>query len=150
MAEVLRSGMITEVLKGYWVIPFVSIKECPTTRAVLAYSGLNNKLLDGNSSRCIIWIEDVARVLDKKVVSDFITVLWNVWNSRNNFIFQGIDEEAKVIWERVASLSQDFQIFNLLEKPMLPRTAMEKVWRKPSQGVVKINFNAIVAGKTTS
>ncbi|MBA0579300.1 hypothetical protein Gorai_021561, partial [Gossypium raimondii] len=66
------------------------------------------------------------------------------------FSWNGIDEEAKVIWERAVSLSHDFQIFNLLEKPMLPRMVMEKVWRKPSQGVVKINFNAIVAGKTTS
>ncbi|MBA0666336.1 hypothetical protein Goklo_002758, partial [Gossypium klotzschianum] len=92
----------------------------------------------------------VARVLDQKAVSDFITILWNVWSSRNNFIFRGIDEEAKVIWERAASLSHNFRIFNLLEKPMLPRSVVVKVWMKPPQGVVKINFDATVAGKKTS
>ncbi|MFQ6666298.1 hypothetical protein Gotur_032699 [Gossypium turneri] len=103
-----------------------AMKECPTARAVLALGGLNNNLLDGNTLGVSIGLK------------------------LNNFIFRGIDEEAKVIWERAASLSHNFRIFNLLEKPMLPRSVVVKVWMKPPQGVVKINFDATVAGKKTS
>ncbi|KAK5833396.1 hypothetical protein PVK06_017221 [Gossypium arboreum] len=102
------------------------MKDCPKTRVVLEYGGCHNNFLDGNYSCCIDWIEAVAHVLDKMVVSDFITVLWNIWNSRNNRIFWGVEEEAKVIWERAASLSHDFRIFNLEEVPMLPRTRVEE------------------------
>ncbi|KAK5811811.1 hypothetical protein PVK06_027184 [Gossypium arboreum] len=61
-----------------------AMKNCPRAPAVLVYDGLNNKVLEGTYSLCIDWIEDVARTLDKKAFSDFITVLWNIWNSRNN------------------------------------------------------------------
>ncbi|MBA0597709.1 hypothetical protein Gorai_007508 [Gossypium raimondii] len=44
----------------------------------------------------------------------------------------------------------DFRIFNLLEKPMLPKLVVEKVWKKPGQGVVKINFNTIANGRKMS
>lgn len=103
-----------------------AMKDCPMARAVLVYGGFKNKLIDGYYSWCINWIEDVVRELDKKAISNFITVLWNIWNSRNNRIFWGTEEEAKVTWERAVSLSHDFRIFNLLES-----TIMEKVWRKP-------------------
>ncbi|KAG8489183.1 hypothetical protein CXB51_017231 [Gossypium anomalum] len=57
-------------------------------------------------------IEDVARVLDKKEISDFIIVFWN--------------------------------------KPILPRPVMKKTWRKPIQGVIKINFDATITGNKMS
>ncbi|KAG8496274.1 hypothetical protein CXB51_009517 [Gossypium anomalum] len=95
-------------------------------------------------------IEDVARELDNKAIFDLITVLWNVWNSRNNHIFHDEEEEAKVTWERAAFLSHDFRNFNLVEKPLLPRTTMEKVRRKPLQGVIKINFDATTLNKKKS
>lgn len=70
----------------------------------------------------------MARELDFKAVSDLITVIWSIWNCRNNRIFKGAEEGAKVTWERAVALSKDFWIFNPLEKPMLPKKAMEKVW----------------------
>ncbi|MBA0753646.1 hypothetical protein Gogos_021878 [Gossypium gossypioides] len=115
----LRCGVEKETL-------LYVMRNCLRAGAVLVYGGLNNKLLGGSYSRCVDWIEDVARTLDKKSFSDFITVLWNIWNSQNNRVFRGVEEEAKVTWEKAASLSQDFRIFNLLEKPMLPRPIMEK------------------------
>ncbi|MBA0804899.1 hypothetical protein Gohar_004454, partial [Gossypium harknessii] len=115
--------------------------------AMLEFRGLNNKFLGGRYSRCIDWIEDVARELDNKAVSDFITVLWNIWNSRNNCIFRGVEDDARVTWERAATLSRDFWIFNLVEDPMLPRKAVTKAWKKPYQGVLKINFDASTHGK---
>ncbi|MBA0702112.1 hypothetical protein Goari_022061, partial [Gossypium aridum] len=108
-------------------------------------------VLLGSYCRFVDWIEDVARTLDKKAFSDFIMVLWNIWNSRNNRVFRDVEEEAKVIWERVTTtLSQDFLILNLLEKPMLPKPVVEEVWKKPGQGVVKINFNSTANGRKMS
>ncbi|MBA0787387.1 hypothetical protein Gotri_027388 [Gossypium trilobum] len=63
-----------------------ALKDCSMARKVLEFGGLDNKLLDGNYLRCVDWIDGAARILDIKALSDFITVLWNVWNSRNNKI----------------------------------------------------------------
>lgn len=41
-------------------------------------------------------------------------------------------------------MSHDFYIFNLMEKPLLPRPVLEKAWRKPLHGEVKINFDATI------
>ncbi|MBA0729068.1 hypothetical protein Golax_022903, partial [Gossypium laxum] len=125
------------------------LKDCPKARAVLAYGGLNKKLLDGSYDRCVDWIEDVARILDRKAFSDFITTLWNIWNSRNNRVFREVEEDAKIIWDKAASLSRDFRIFNLLEKPMIPKPVVEKGWQKPGLGTLKINFDDSVHDKKT-
>ncbi|MBA0867699.1 hypothetical protein Goshw_003055 [Gossypium schwendimanii] len=60
---------------------------------------------------------------------------------------QGVEDDAKVTLERAAALSRDFQIFNLVEDPLLSRKTMTKAWQKLHQGVLKINFDASVQGK---
>ncbi|KAG8491142.1 hypothetical protein CXB51_014335 [Gossypium anomalum] len=127
-----------------------AMKKCSRERAVLVYGGLKNTLLKGCYDRCVDWFEDVARSLDRKTFPNFITVFWNIWNSKNNRVFQEVEEEAKVTWDKAAALSQDFRIFNLLEKPMLPKSAIERTWKKPGKGVVKINFDASTNGGKTS
>ncbi|MBA0575531.1 hypothetical protein Golob_006879 [Gossypium lobatum] len=51
------------------------MKDCLKARAMLEFSGLNNKFLGGDYSRCIDWIEDIAHELDnkgKKVFYDLV------------------------------------------------------------------------------
>ncbi|MBA0873613.1 hypothetical protein Goshw_004708, partial [Gossypium schwendimanii] len=50
-----------------------AMKNCPRAQAVLVYGGLNNNLLEGSYFQCVDWIEDVARMLDKKALFDLIT-----------------------------------------------------------------------------
>ncbi|MBA0811001.1 hypothetical protein Gohar_002940, partial [Gossypium harknessii] len=95
------------------------IKDCPKAHAVLEFCGLNNMFLGRDYSRCIDWIEDIARV----------------------------EDDARLTWERAAALSRDFQIFSLVEDPLLLRKTVTKAWQKPHQGVLKINFDASVQGK---
>ncbi|MBA0552696.1 hypothetical protein Golob_023477 [Gossypium lobatum] len=121
------------------------MKNYPKARAVLVYGGFNNNLIEGSYYRCVDWIEDVARMLDNKAFSDFITVLWNIWNSRNNRVFHDVEEKAKVTWERAAALSQDFRIFNILEKPMLPKPVVENM----SFGLVVMDHDGFVLGGRT-
>ncbi|MBA0717421.1 hypothetical protein Golax_005247, partial [Gossypium laxum] len=66
--------------------------------------GWNKKSFE-NYGNCI-WdctkdcqVEESMRLLDKKVIIDFITILWNSWNNRSNFIFRGKEEEARK-WEK--------------------------------------------------
>ncbi|KAA3470358.1 reverse transcriptase [Gossypium australe] len=97
-----------------------ALRDCLKARAVLEHGGLNNRLLDEKFTRCIDWIEEAMRMLDKTAMTDLIT---DLWNSGNNCVFRGDDENARVTWERASCLSHGFRIFNLVEKPMLPKTS---------------------------
>ncbi|XP_012435430.1 uncharacterized protein LOC105762058 [Gossypium raimondii] len=105
---------------------FHALKDCPKARAVLTYRGIDNALVDGHYRRCVDCFEDAARSLDKKALSNFVTVLWNIWNSKNNKVFRNTDDEARVIWDRAAMLNKDFCIYNFLEKPLIPKSVGEK------------------------
>ncbi|MFQ6634232.1 hypothetical protein Gotur_010241, partial [Gossypium turneri] len=126
-----------------------TLKDCPIARAVLTFGGLDCRLLNKDYSSCIDWIEDAMRLLDKKAMANFITTLWNSWNNRNNYIFRGKKEASWIMWERAKTLSQDFRIHNMVNKPMLPLTTVLKKWVKPLSGFVKINFNATVFNDKT-
>ncbi|MBA0560818.1 hypothetical protein Golob_017695, partial [Gossypium lobatum] len=101
-----------------------TLKDCPIARAVLTFGGLDSRLLNKDYSSCIDWIEDAIRLLDKKAMANFITTLRNSWNNRNNYIFRGKKEAAWIMWERAKTLSQDFRIHNMVNKPMLPLTTV--------------------------
>ncbi|MBA0763087.1 hypothetical protein Gotri_012603 [Gossypium trilobum] len=75
----------------------------------------------------------------------FFTLLWNCWNSRNIFIFNGKEDDARGVWERAKNLSQDFRIHNLVYMPVIPAASIRKTWIKPPKGFIKINFVAALS-----
>ncbi|KAA3488631.1 reverse transcriptase [Gossypium australe] len=94
-----------------------AIKDCPKARETLVCGGLDDRL-------------------------DFITLIWNSWNNKNNFMFQGKEESAITSWNKARALSNDFRIYNLREKPMFPSQPSIRGWKKPTRGFVKINVDA--------
>ncbi|XP_052878857.1 uncharacterized protein LOC128285398 [Gossypium arboreum] len=122
-----------------------AIKDCQKAREILVTGGLNNRLLEGVYNTCIDWLEDVFRVLDKKVAVDFLTLLWNSWNDRNNMVFNGTMDAAVTIWERAQTLSQDFWIFNLSEPALIPPIPIKMAWKTPPAGYIKVNVDAAVS-----
>ncbi|MBA0772228.1 hypothetical protein Gotri_007642, partial [Gossypium trilobum] len=90
-----------------------------------------------NYACCIDWLEDVLRVFDKKVAADVFTTLWNNWNNHNNYIFRGKEDEARVVWERVKTLNNEFRIHNLVNNPLIPIAPACHKWKKPPCGFIK-------------
>ncbi|KAH1072556.1 hypothetical protein J1N35_024884 [Gossypium stocksii] len=66
------------------------------------------------------------------------------WNNRNNFTFRGKEKNAITIWNKAFALSNDFRIYNLREKPMIPIQPTVRRWKKLARGVVKINVDAAI------
>lgn len=120
------------------------MKDYQKAREILAAGGLNNRLLEGEYNNCIDWLEDIFRELDKKVAVDFLTLLWNSWNDRNNMVFKEKMDEAVTVWERALILSKDFRIYNLTEPAIIPPTMMNKEWKKPSSDYIKMNVDTAV------
>ncbi|KAA3468124.1 reverse transcriptase [Gossypium australe] len=59
--------------------------------------GLDNRLLDKNFTHCIDWLEEGMRLLNRTAMADLITVMGNNWNSRKNKVFQGVEDDARVV-----------------------------------------------------
>ncbi|KAH1113938.1 hypothetical protein J1N35_007316 [Gossypium stocksii] len=130
--------------------PLHALRDCPKACEVLIPSGFNNRLLTNSYEFCINWVEDSMRILDKMAFKDFISTLWNIWNSRNNAIFRGKEEDLYGIWECARKLNTDFRIHNLSSQPILPRVPKCYRWEKPPAGIIKVNVDAIVNSCGTS
>ncbi|MBA0739452.1 hypothetical protein Gogos_012723, partial [Gossypium gossypioides] len=113
---------------------FHAIQECTKACVILVLRGPNGSLLKSVHERCIDWLKDAMHLLDKNVFEALITILWNLWNSRNNAIFQGKNEDAKAIWKWVKILGDDFRIHNLTNKEIFPMSPRPQKWEKPPIG----------------
>ncbi|MBA0615560.1 hypothetical protein Godav_015683, partial [Gossypium davidsonii] len=121
-----------------------ALKDCLKVRAILSLGGIDGRLLDFDYERCIDWMEAAMGFVDRKAFEDFVTTFWNIWNSRNNALFWGKDEDAIVIWDQAKTLTSDFRIHNLTHEPMIPKTHCTQNWEKPPNGFTKVNIVAIV------
>ncbi|KAK5785575.1 hypothetical protein PVK06_040171 [Gossypium arboreum] len=77
--------------------------------------------------------------------TNFLTLLWICGNSRNNRIFMDKKDNAREVWERAMTFSEDFRMHNLVNSAIIPVTTPCKTWTKPPTGVIKINFDATVS-----
>ncbi|KAH1074305.1 hypothetical protein J1N35_026633 [Gossypium stocksii] len=80
-----------------------ALRDSTTSHEVLSMGGWDMSRIMKKHESCIDWIEDMMRTLDKKVLEDLFIMLWNYWNSRNNFIFKGQRDKAQTIWKGPAT-----------------------------------------------
>ncbi|PPS02220.1 hypothetical protein GOBAR_AA18445 [Gossypium barbadense] len=88
--------------------------------------------------------EDATRLLDLKAFENLIMVSWNVWNSRNNALFHGKEEDARLIWERARTLGDDFRNFNLSHVALNLRPPRSHRWVKLPIDIININVDATI------
>ncbi|KAL1126442.1 hypothetical protein V6Z11_A13G111600, partial [Gossypium hirsutum] len=127
-----------------------ALKDCPDSRATLMIGDLDSSILTKEYDRGIEWLEDMLRILNKKVMADFMTILWNCWNNRNNRVFKGKEDKAMDVWNKACMHSNDFQIHNQLNVPILSTQIIDRKWEKPLKNCIKINFDVSIGNNRTS
>ncbi|KAH1082554.1 hypothetical protein J1N35_022315 [Gossypium stocksii] len=60
-------------------------------------------------------------------------------------VFKGKMDATVMIWERAQTLSKDIRIFNLTESSIFSPTQVNKGWKKPPAGYVKVNVDAAIS-----
>lgn len=98
-----------------------ALRDCEKARNTLMKGGIDDRVLNLMWTNGIDWLENFMRIMDNIADGCFIAILWNLWNSRNNFIFRGQDEEPKVIWEWVVNFSNELRLHDLHNVAMLPK-----------------------------
>ncbi|KAH1038562.1 hypothetical protein J1N35_040305 [Gossypium stocksii] len=63
------------IKRDKWGFEGLNGDDYPKSHAILAYGGLNGRLLDGDYTCCIDWLEDAMQLLEKKSFEDFLTTL---------------------------------------------------------------------------
>ncbi|KAH1046293.1 hypothetical protein J1N35_037077 [Gossypium stocksii] len=71
-----------------------ALRYCATSREVLSLGGWDMSVMMKQYDCCVNWLENMMRILDKRAMTNLFTTLWNCWNSRNNFIFKGKEDNA--------------------------------------------------------
>lgn len=97
--------------------------DCSFAKEVLRIGCMDNQVIDYGWTIGIDWLEEAMRFLDGTAFECLLIVLWNVWNSKNNFLFRGTVELSKVVWDRAIMYGWDFRIHNLNNAPMIPTTS---------------------------
>ncbi|KAA3453399.1 Transcription factor TFIIIB component B'' [Gossypium australe] len=119
------------------------MKDCPKARAVLEYGGSITDCWTRSSPGVSIGLKRLCTCWIKRL---WLTLLLLSGISETVGItefFWGVMEYARVIWEIASCLSHDFQIFNLVEKPMLPILSENTGWMKPETGGNQTCFGLI-------
>ncbi|MBA0781736.1 hypothetical protein Gotri_002628, partial [Gossypium trilobum] len=91
-----------------------ALRDCPKACAVLSFGRLDGHLLDP------------------------------AFESLNNALFCGKEEDARLIWDHARTLGDDFRIFNLSHVAMNPRPRRSHKWVKPPIDVIRINVDATI------
>ncbi|MBA0575584.1 hypothetical protein Golob_024321, partial [Gossypium lobatum] len=66
------------------------------------------------------------------------------WNDKNNMAFKRKIDATEMIWERAQTLSKDFRIFNLTEPTVFSNNPVNKNWKKPPVGSIKVIVDATI------
>ncbi|KAH1032836.1 hypothetical protein J1N35_045010 [Gossypium stocksii] len=82
MATLICSGVTNET-------SIHALKDFLKAHAILSYGGIDGRLPNSVYDRCIDWLEAAMRLMDRNTFEDFVTILWNIWNCRNNSLFRG-------------------------------------------------------------
>ncbi|MBA0763513.1 hypothetical protein Gotri_012946 [Gossypium trilobum] len=78
---------------------------CP--RCGAKFETLVHALKDCSNSRATLMFDEF---LTKKTMADFMTILWNCWNNKNNRVFRGKKDEAKDIWSKASGGFKEIQL----------------------------------------
>lgn len=126
-----------------------ALRDCSKAREVLVIGGIDNRLLNSKWNTSIDWLEKGKHLVEERAFECFVMLLWNILNSRNSFIFRGLDENPRVVCKRALNFCRDFRIYNFNNPVIVPRAPPQRRWSKPPSGILKINFDAVWCDRKT-
>jgi len=82
---------------------------------------------------------NVMRFLDVDHLSIFTAILWEIWNSRNRFLFGFPDKSLSTLSQRAISFVHNFRAAQDRDHVLGP--PMPSSWTPPLDGFYKLNFD---------
>ncbi|GAU38662.1 hypothetical protein TSUD_292440 [Trifolium subterraneum] len=110
-----------------------------------------SRMVLGRHGNCILQVEDFsdffysfARMLSHNQRSSWCLLLWSLWNSRNQNLWEEITENSAAVSDRTSKFLQQWDVANqVAERP--DNGSLQPVqsrWTKPPAGTLKCNVDA--------
>lgn len=107
--------------------------------------GVINSCMDREDSFCGMFFE-VARRLNKDDFIKFAMVLWSLWISRKEKVWNSLCDTPSQIANRAKTAWDEWHLANSISRPVAAReprlVQSDGVWKAPRAGYVKINADA--------
>ncbi len=122
--------------------------ECSFAHSIWVRSQLDPRQHTGQDPSWLSWFVRLRQTRTPLHMAEIISILWSIWTSRNNRIFQGLAETEQVVLIRGGKLLTDYQAANTQSVPTHPQAAApEPRWYPPTPGHLKLNTDASICGE---
>ena len=89
-----------------------------------------------------IWLLNITEKMDKDCFEFGLVVIWTIWNNRNAFVMNGKNKDSQGAANFEATFFQEYR--NAMQKEEGRPIRVNQKWQKPSQWIIKINFDGSV------
>lgn len=117
--------------------------DCPAARQVWSFIPRSTLWLSFTGSSFKDMLAKISQTETELNVSLFITTLWFLWFNRNKTCFEGQSTDASSLAQQIQAFAEEN--LSALEarksRMLLAAPGIEK-WRKPSEGLLKVNVDA--------
>ncbi|GMJ10818.1 hypothetical protein like AT4G29090 [Hibiscus trionum] len=122
-----------------------ALRDCPGATEVLHLAGFPRTIYGSTESSIALWLERGASLLSRTEFSLLLTIIWNTWNRRNDWVHSQRLQPPWLTLMNSYELLQDYvsatstnPTAHAQTDPALPRLA----WRPPPAGRIKINVDS--------
>ncbi|XP_073153371.1 uncharacterized protein [Henckelia pumila] len=118
---------------------FHALVSCPLARAVWSITSLRSSIA---AVSIIDWWNSIAINQEPKDIEITVSVMWSIWQNRNNVILNGQCSPAIRLYFSALDLHSLWHTAHLLQSVHTPIT--ERFWHKPTRNILKCNVDAAI------
>ncbi|KAK9989753.1 hypothetical protein SO802_029992 [Lithocarpus litseifolius] len=145
---IFLSALCLKMENAFMVVSVSAIHDIQYTQVLVAYAGIG-KDCQGQMKRK--WVNANGRMnkclIDGKPTWSMIFpfAVWNVWKSRNNFVFKGKIHNPRLATE-IISQTEEF-LYCVYSPRGLTRNVIKRIrWERPPEGWAKLNTDGALIG----
>ncbi|KAL4279259.1 hypothetical protein GQ457_03G017210 [Hibiscus cannabinus] len=118
--------------------PLHALRDCPDASDALHLAGFPLCNFGFSSNIVLEWLQNAAVTLSHDSFILLLTILWNLWNRRNDFVHNARLQPVWLIVMNSESILADYKFHNTLSSTS-PPTTNRHCWHPPPGDFIKIN-----------
>ncbi|KAK9037831.1 hypothetical protein V6N11_022730 [Hibiscus sabdariffa] len=119
--------------------PLHAFQDCRDATEALFQANIVPALASSSVTETLPWLEEAASLLSRPALGQFVTLLWNLWNHRNNWVH---NQQLQPVWATVMTASLLHQDHLVASSSSASSSALHPTgWSPPPSGTVTLNMD---------